>query len=332
MFLPSRSRTAFTLIELLVVIAIIAILIALLLPAIQKVRESANRAKCLNNLKQIGLAMHTYHDSFGHLPSGAKTPVGPNQFVRLLPYLEQNNLAQGVNYDLAYYQGANATMDHTYLGVFRCPSEANNATSAASNYGANYGTWIGVTGRFDGLFGVETHMFAYDFTPVRLQQISDGTSNTLAVAEGCVGMGENATDPRDMRRECFQAGNVTTANIPSARAAFLSLDWKTAPFQPLNGGATRGGRLGAWSSGTLWTNGLNTLLPPNSPCWRASNTEITPMYHPYWDLVAPASSWHSGGVNVALADGSVRFVADNINPDTWTALGSRDGGAVVSDW
>src|SRR5205823_5167813 len=160
----------------------------------------------------------------------------------------------------------------------------------------NYGRWVGLESRWDGVFG--TNFTPYGSVPAvpasKITAISDGTSNTLMFAEVANGLGADPT-LRDPRRDCYDAGAQTTGgNNPSAsRAAFLAVPWQTAGT--LGGWNWRGY---PWREGSIWRNGINTLLPPNSACYRPNGE--------WWQLVTPASSYHTGGVNIFLADGSVR--------------------------
>jgi prepilin-type N-terminal cleavage/methylation domain-containing protein len=185
-------RKGFTLIELLVVIAIIGILIALLLPAVQKVREAANRTKCSNNLKQIGLAIHNYHSTFNTLPPGAiPTPALGSTLVILLPYFEQANKYNQFDFTQDFNSGANnAAAREQDLPILLCPSDpsngferdgANGPTKGRSNYFANLGAhawWRNNDPATAGLF-----FYSNPVAPVRLTDIQDGTSNTAMYSE-----------------------------------------------------------------------------------------------------------------------------------------------------
>lgn len=171
--------------------------------------------------------------------------------------------------------------------------------------------------------------------PVKTRQVTDGLSHTLAFAEVCVGP-PFASMPRDPRQECYDAQStpVSTTTPGQARAGLMALDWQTAAYFACDGataetGPRGGGRSQAWASGNVH-NGVafNTVLPPNSPCWMANATMVP--WHSYMSIVAPSASRHSGGVNVCLADSSVRFVADEIDPDTWSALSTRAGGEIIT--
>jgi len=318
------KRYGFTLIELLVVIAIIAILIGLLLPAIQKVREAAARAQCQNNLKQIGLALHNYESSYGYFPNGSQDAAiwGPSPHTFLLPVIEQGNVANLMTTTLAHGASTSGVANHEAGStarpkVFYCPSDTNQFVGQVygpTNYHSNYGRWVNLQNQWDGLFG--TNFTPYGTVPKmgqpKIAGISDGTSNTLAFAEVANGVGANPTI-RDPRRDCYDAGTQAGGTSTTvARNAFLAINTTTAPN--LGGWNWRGY---PWREGSIWRNGFNTLLPPNRACFRPNGE--------WWQLVTPASSYHTNGVNANMADGSVRFVTSSVDPDAWTAAGSRAG-------
>ena len=331
--LGSRNRSAFTLVELLVVIAIIGVLVALLLPAVQAARESARRTQCQNHLKQIGLAMHNFESIRKELPHGSENAAiwGPSPHAYLLPVIEQGNVFDMMTQTFAHGASAHAGTGQPVVTheagstvrpkVFDCPSEVNRYIGQVygyTNYHTNYGSWVRLGNRWDGTF--RTNFVPYGSVPrmeaTRLAEITDGTSNTLAFAEVANGVGRNPVQ-RDPRRDCYDAGTQNHTNPVTARNAFLALNWKTA------GNAASGWnwRGYPWREGSIWRNGFNTLLGPNKPCWRPNNE--------WWQLVTPASSYHPGGVNVCLCDGSVRFVSETVNADAWTAAGTIMGGETL---
>jgi prepilin-type N-terminal cleavage/methylation domain-containing protein/prepilin-type processing-associated H-X9-DG protein len=327
-------RSAFTLIELLVVVAIIAILVGLLLPAVQKVREAAARLQCQNNLKQIALALQGYHDAYGRFP-GAVDQTGPRYtslFVETLPFIEQNNLYQEWNFTnpAANAGGPAATMIKTYL----CPSHPDldhtislsSGQYAVTTYGGNGGTYpfpqssasgngvFYITGSSSGQAGVT------------ILGIVDGTSNTLLLGEKRIG---------DAYLDSFfgalDAGVITpTPNPPIQLEATYSV-W--APPPGLNSTA---GLVGSavpinyvqpfgWSPPVQPPPPASPIPPPPVP-W----STLGPLW---WARLGAMGSYHINGANVAMVDGSVRFVSDGTSLTTLQIVSTRSGGEVVpADW
>ena len=358
----SRTRPGFTLIELLVVIAIIAVLIALLLPAVQAAREAARRAQCVNNMKQIGLAMHNYHQTNDCFPPGGLTVSNANgttryngsysAHTRLLAGLEQQALFNAANFSIAVKSDAtgtavNSTVVVTRLNVFLCPSSpaptwvnndnanVNTSLATGTTYFASYGAGIEWYALNAG--GPPNGIFQVSGSPTGINMITDGTSNTVAFGEWKVGSGnQNAvTIPTDI--VFFGSGPAGTSTSSGGTEIMPNLN--TASFQTwltsCTQGAATAGKRGSFTPnlGECWAYGLAgytmgcLLLPPNPKYVNcsagASNT-----------LQAPGmfgmSSFHSGGANTLFCDGSVRFLKDSTaNPVVW-ALGSRAQGEVLS--
>ncbi|MBD3673001.1 MAG: DUF1559 domain-containing protein [Planctomycetaceae bacterium] len=293
----SRSLRGFTLIELLVVIAIIAVLVALLLPAVQQAREAARRSSCKNNLKQLGLAMHNYHDVYTKFPRGAYSCCWGTWQVAILPYIEQAAVYQiyensGGNDSTGprYGSGVNLQVTRKRFNVLSCPSDLENAPISritSHNYVVNFGNTSYGQGTVNGVkflgapFG-RSRCYA-------MRDAVDGTSNTLLMAEVLQGQG------RDLRGFSWwgDASQFTTYLTPNS----------ALPDRIY----------------TSYYCNNDPIL--NLPC--AASTSANP-------TMFASRSRHVGGVQTLLMDGSVRFISENIDLNTWRALSTPKGGEVIS--
>jgi prepilin-type N-terminal cleavage/methylation domain-containing protein/prepilin-type processing-associated H-X9-DG protein len=349
--LPLRSRPrhgGFTLIELLVVIAIIGILIALLLPAVQKIREAAARMSCTNNLKQLGLALHNYESGTGKLPSAFMGNTKPDIYkgysdyffswstlAQLNPYLEQTAIYNNMDLTQPIYdptKGYTITVANQFaveqtIKLFLCPSDAGQpvATNAATDYGVpvmgptNYAVCVG-TGTTNGgaPYGspLNSDGMFMGIRQLKFADMTDGLSNTACMSESLLGQGpesaKGSTPPGDARYVYAYVGFGTPITAASCAAATT---W--------NGSQRRGF---TWASGEMRCGSYNHYYPPNSPNFDCVNNDLTTITAFAWRT---ARSNHTGGVNMLFGDGSVHFVTNGIDLNTWRGLATRSGGEVL---
>ncbi len=313
-----KHRPAFTLIELLVVIAIIAVLIALLLPAVQSAREAARRIQCVNNLKQIGLALHNYQESRTALPGADMVYNSVNAtelsaLSQILPYLEQSNVYSTINFDFSYSDATNLTAMNTVINGFICPSDLADpipSLGGQTNYMANMGSgivWQAPTGPNVGM-PAPNGVF-YGDSSTTFAAITDGLSNTTFFSERVLADGNNSI-VSPIADVFFSPGFPLTPDDAMQQCLAVNINDLNNQF-PLFMGAP-------------WLNGQHIFLHATPPNSRSCGFFIA------LRAVMPPSSRHPGGVNVVFGDGSVKFIKDSINLPTWRALGTRNGGEVIS--
>jgi prepilin-type N-terminal cleavage/methylation domain-containing protein/prepilin-type processing-associated H-X9-DG protein len=341
-------RRAFTLIELLVVIAIIAVLIALLLPAVQSAREAARRAQCINNLKQLGLAVHNYEGPFGGYPLAtilAAWPVDPTlpagnyrwgALAFLTPFLEQTSVFNALNFSFPLYGPANTTPPsqvypanrtavNVMIPIFLCPSDRMERLMTGDGFVGGTGRQFAPTnyafcegsGSNGGDPTIADGVFRLN-AMTRPQEITDGLSNTAFASESLLGPGgmrffapqAMPWDPDLLGVQVAWQGSATATINPTNCLAPTTLG-------PL--------RQFVWVDGTLFIGLYNHHYPPNTRQMDCTDTFNSVTYG--WKS---ARSRHPGGANALFGDGSVHVVKNSINSQVWMGIGTRAGGEIAS--
>ena len=343
-----EPKAGFTLIELVVVIAIIAVLIALLLPAVQGAREAARRIQCVNNLKQLGLAVHNYECGVGVLPPQQVLQFGTGGALvwksswgvtsRLAPYLELGPLFNSINYTQKTSSADNITVCSMSLSVLICPSEINSqplsSTSASGNTTtvgvSDFGWCAGDWYVFGGYGGPSNRSAFGPNVSRRFAAFSDGLSNSI--------LGAEVKAYTQAYHDCGMVpspGPSNPAIIPDPPTVLAAI--AAAPGSPCRLAAgTPGGGHTRWVNGNSFYDGMTTALPPNTVAAEPQNGLATDLSSEDEDDGGPtyaaitARSYHPGGVNALFGDGSVRFIKNSVNWQTWRCLGTIAGGEVLS--
>ncbi|MFI4875081.1 MAG: DUF1559 domain-containing protein [Blastopirellula sp. JB062] len=359
-----KIRNAFTLVELLVVIAIIGVLIALLLPAVQQAREAARRMSCTNNLKQLGLALHNYESTYQVFPMAGTRDVDFSVQARLLPYVEQGNLQDLLDFSQVAFSGgwsgkvpnaAFAEAFETPLELFLCPSDPapSQTTTTVSgtqykyggnNYMVSFGSGTGVN--YD--FHHRTDGIVYQHSSAGFRDMTDGTSNTVVMSETVRSVGADMTLPAgETPKFPYQytlngSSGVGSSSDPGQGMEATGGNWSS--YTNGDGMISNPDLASFWTDFTSWRGGESPAIRGRGMSWAftgainsltngyLSPNSRVPDIVTHWTGYFAPRSYHPGGANVTMGDGSVRFLPDTIDLATHRALHSANGGEVLGEF
>jgi prepilin-type N-terminal cleavage/methylation domain-containing protein len=358
-----KRRFGFTLVELLVVIAIIGVLVGLLLPAVQAAREAARRMQCSNNVKQFMLALHNYESAFKRFPMAGMVDTDFSVQARLLPFMEQNNLNSLLDYSVPAFTGPfNAKVPNPRfidvfskpIATFLCPSDPAPSVTQVTvngtlyNYGAlNYlisfgsgaGTSYDLRWQTDGL--------VYQFSKRRFQDITDGTSSTVAISESVRSVGDDATyPPPTLPKFPYQMTLNGSSGVSSALNATRGLRPTGGPWSSFvdpSGMIANPNLETFWRSFTSWRGGTSPALRGRGISWAFSgsinsltngylspNNVIPDVVTHFTGFYGPRS-FHTGGAHAGMVDGSIQYLSNSIDTTIVRALHSCNGGEIVTE-
>ncbi|WP_165225718.1 DUF1559 domain-containing protein [Aquisphaera insulae] len=347
------SRRGFTLIELLVVIAIIAVLIALLLPAVQSAREAARRAQCINNLKQVGIGLHNYHTAHNTFPLGGTRNWSSYGYMAswgtwsasalLLGYMEGQPLYNSINFNWVCCWSAgwaiNSTVTNVTINTYICPSDGLSPVPTQNDQ------WTGMTNNYHASVGASTDfynpsgLFAEAEKCYGIQTCTDGSSNTIAFGEALVGSG-NTPQVKFRSGPVLSAGSALCSggwcgvtNVSSQYNSVLADLQTCEQGYVAQTSSTGNGKGFRWAENLGGFTLINTVVPPSANNYRFGWCALrggSPNSNASDGQYQNANSNHPGGANFLFGDGSARFLKSTISMQTYWALGTRNGGEVVS--